>query len=1211
VSQLEMSMPEARPELPFTAEQREAIERRDGPLFLQAGAGSGKTRVLAERFVRAVCDDGVAVDAILAITFTEKAAAELKERIRRRFVELGEREHAREAEAAWISTIHGFCSRVLRTHALAAGLDPEYRVLDEVEAERIAVDAFDRALQDFLGRDAPDRVDLAAAYGADRLARMVRTVHARLRSRGERRPRLPEIEPPVPRGERERLAAAVRAAARELGGADATRKAIADALRQLERCGNALEDLPEGEPGDPARFEELAVRRGNTAALRTPAFEELAEAEKGWVIACKAQREYLDYTLLRELLELYDARHEELKEAASALDFEDLELRARDLLRESEPLREHYLERFAHVMVDEYQDTNELQNSLLELVSRDNLFTVGDELQSIYLFRNADVNVFRGRRDKAAERGAVRRLTGNFRSRRELLDVLNPAFASVWGQGFQPLRAQEPERAPRLSPSVDLLVVDDKRGRWDELAESRGEGDELFGFTMRRTTPWRVAEARLLAKRVDELTRGGPFEPGDVAVLLRAATDMAVYERALAERGLPTYAVGGRGYWGQQQTADLRAYLAVLANPHDELALYNLLATPLVGASLDAVVLVGLCARRLKRDPWWALEQAFLEGGDGSDGLADALPAIDRERLAAFVHRLVAERAVAGRLSLETLIDRAVTGSGYDRAVLAMPSGARRMANVRKLMRLAREYEARSGRDLRGFIDLLDQQDLMQAREGEAPLEVEGMEAVRIMTIHAAKGLEFPVVCVADLGRHARGDDLGLQVTTDGRVGLRLASLTGAAGNSKALERIREEQEREHEAEERRILYVAMTRAQEHLVVSGATDLEKWPEAKPLDAPMTWVWRALASGLPDAAAGGPEALIAHRHEGRSAEVRCLVCSPATLDALLGPDDRKPSPDRARPAEELAVEPPPLAPLETRPALPVSRLSYSALESYGRCGYRFYLERVLQLRDWSVPELPATAAPVAEEAAEDGGEGPAEAGIAAGAEPPPAALPLLLRGSVVHQLLEGMDLSRGEVPGDDEIAARIEQAGAAPTEADVADVRSLLTGFAGSELRRRLGAARRLRRELPFAFTLDVDGRELLVTGVLDVHAAEERGMLVVDYKSDHLAERTPDQVVEEDYATQRVVYALAALRAGAERAEVAYCFLERPDEPAVAVFAPDDAPALERRLLELAAGVLEARFEPSDRPHRGLCQFCPGQPALCSWEPERTFAELP
>src|SRR3954449_3816452 len=206
------------PPMEFTREQQEAISRRDGSLFLHAGAGSGKTRVLVERFVRAVLDDGVRVDQVLAITFTEKAAAELKGRLRTRFLELGERERAREAERAWVSTIHGFCSRLLRANALTAGIDPDYRVLDEARAARIAIDAFDRSLEEFV-RSGGERLDLAASYTPDRLERMVRTVYSRLRSQGQTRPKLPPIEKPVESGERARLERALRAAGAALDGA--------------------------------------------------------------------------------------------------------------------------------------------------------------------------------------------------------------------------------------------------------------------------------------------------------------------------------------------------------------------------------------------------------------------------------------------------------------------------------------------------------------------------------------------------------------------------------------------------------------------------------------------------------------------------------------------------------------------------------------------------------------------------------------------------------------------------------------------------------------------------------------------------------------------------------------------------------------------------------------------------------------------------------
>ena len=172
----------------LTPEQRRAVERRDGSLLVRAGAGTGKTTVLVERFVEAVTEDGAEVDQVLAITFTEKAAAEMKNRVRRRFLELDRREDARAAESAWVSTIHGLCARILRAHALSAGIDPAFRVLDELDAERIAADAFDGALEEFMGEGDSDRIEMVAAYTPDRLRDMVRTAYSHLRSRGERQP---------------------------------------------------------------------------------------------------------------------------------------------------------------------------------------------------------------------------------------------------------------------------------------------------------------------------------------------------------------------------------------------------------------------------------------------------------------------------------------------------------------------------------------------------------------------------------------------------------------------------------------------------------------------------------------------------------------------------------------------------------------------------------------------------------------------------------------------------------------------------------------------------------------------------------------------------------------------------------------------------------------------------------------------------------------
>jgi ATP-dependent exoDNAse (exonuclease V) beta subunit len=649
---------------------------------------------------------------------------------------------------------------------------------------------------------------------------------------------------------------------------------------------------------------------------------------------------------------------------------------------------------------------------------------------------------------------------------------------------------------------------------------------------------------------------------------------MGLFERALDERGIPVHVVGGRGYWGQQQVADLRHWLAALANPLDGLALFSVLASPLGGLSLDAVALIGLHARRSpRRDPWRLVREP-------DEALVEALPDADRPKLAAFADRFEAERRIAGQVSLETLIDRAVTGTGYDRHLLALPGGTRRMANVRKLMRMAREYEADEGRDLRGFIDAVAERDVIQAREGEAPLEAEALDAVRMMTVHRAKGLEFPVVCVADLGKDGRDDDGQLRISEDGSVGLRLAQLGGGAVDSARLERIKAEGRVAAEEEERRIFYVAVTRAQEHLVLSGATDLAKRHDPGELAEPMRWVWRGFCAGLPSEGATGVHV---DTREGREVAVRWTMLTPDTAEEVLPAPDRVPP---AEPVEERPDYPQPLLELGLPPApraLPVSRLSYSGLEAYRRCGYRFFLERSLKLAATDPPS---------------------------GSEPSAPGLGALLRGTVVHGLLERMDFASPAVPTDEEVAAAISLHGVEALEADIADVRGLLERLAGSTLSERIGAAERVRVELPFAFTLvppGAGGRSLLINGVVDVLADEGARTLVVDWKSDALGERDPDELTRTSYSTQRIIYALAALRAGAEQVEVAHCYLERPDEPAVVIHDASELDALERELLHLAAGVVEGRFQPSSEPHFSLCADCPGRAALCVHEPELTL----
>jgi hypothetical protein len=271
---------------------------------------------------------------------------------------------------------------------------------------------------------------------------------------------------------------------------------------------------------------------------------------------------------------------------------------------------------------------------------------------------------------------------------------------------------------------------------------------------------------------------------------------------------------------------------------------------------------------------------------------------------------------------------------------------------------------------------------------------------------------------------------------------------------------------------------------------------------------------------------------------------------------------------------------------------LTRISYSALESYRRCGYRFYLERRLRLCDGE-PTGAARAAPR---------EGAA------------SALNALTRGSVAHELLERTDPRRPVAPRVEHVAARLRAGGAAATESEVDELTRLVSGFLGSPLSARMARARTVRRELPFTFPFEIEAaeggsRSVLVEGVIDAYCAEGPSALVIDYKTDRISPGVDLEVIcEKAYATQRLVYALAGLRGGADRVEVAHVFLERPHEPVLATYEASDSGPLEARLGALVGELVAGRHEPSATPGADLCRGCPGRAALCSWPPERTGA---
>ncbi|HEY2939039.1 MAG TPA: UvrD-helicase domain-containing protein [Gaiellaceae bacterium] len=1087
-------------------EQLRAIEE-PGVVFVSAGAGTGKTTVIVERFCRAVCERGLDVDSILVITYTERAADELRGRIRRRLQELGRDDLARELDAAWISTIHGFCHRLLRAYPFAAGIDPRFRVLDDSQGRVLRGEAFRAALEEFCG-DRADRLRLLAAYGGRRLRRMLTGVHETLRSSG-----LPlRLEAPGDPRLDEWLQE-LRAAAHE---------AEPETLRLLEQATAA-------EPEALLDLGDLRVRGASAEEV----YEEARRAVEQAALEALAAR---DREQLHELLLAYDRAYRAAKDRESALDFEDLQLLARELLQEHEEIRERESWRFRSIMVDEFQDTNRLQCELVDLLARPDgeLFFVGDEFQSIYRFRHADVEVFRERREQV---GGVLALTQNYRSRPEVLDVINHLFATDFGETFQPLAAAGRFPDPAFGSAVELLVTD----------KATYSGTE---------THWRKAEARHIARRVRELVDSGEAAPGEIVLLFAAGTDARLYEEELRAAGLPTFRATGRDYYHQQQVVDLLAYLRLLHNRYDDEALVTVLASPFVGVSNDALVLLRRAAP--KRPLFAGLEKELPEG----------LPSRDERLFQAFKQRFDRLAAQAPALTLERLCEQIVCAHDYDLAVLAQWDGRRRYANLRKLARLARSYEELRGPDVEGFVRFVAEQDAVGASELEAAAEEEGTDVIRLLTIHSAKGLEFKVVVVADAGRdRGRPDADEILCLPDGRLGFRVADpSTGKRLSTSEYESVKEAEQHAEQAERRRLYYVAMTRAIDRLIVSGAIDPERGADA---GTPIGWVLERLDATELDEMGAEPVPIEIERGGARLAIRLDRWSPPAEAAEPEAPPEAQLSLFEASENGGAPLDAPELAPLAEVPVPPlhrVRRLSYSALSLFERCSYRYFAERVIGLR-------PAEAA----------GSVPGHEGLAA-----------TEIGDAVHALLERVDLSAPAVP--DDLAGLVRARYPAVTDEELGRIRAFVVSYCGSELAARIAGLVGAAAELPFAF--EHDG--VLLHGRLDVLHREGTRALVLDYKTNSLedAGAEPEEIVERDYRLQRLVYALACFRSGAEQVEVVYHFLERPDAVVTDCYKVGDVPALEADLSAAIAEIQAGEFRPT--PDEFVCADCPALNLVCA-----------
>jgi ATP-dependent exoDNAse (exonuclease V) beta subunit len=1152
-----------------TPEQERAIGADGRDILVEAGAGTGKTGVMVDRYCRLIGDEGVSPDSVLAFTFTDKAAAELRQRIR---AELERRAAGSERAAellgqvggAWVTTIHGFCNRLLAGHPVAAGIDPGFRVLDAPEAERVAREAFDETLEDFLAEGDRGRVETVATYDVDGLRGMIGGAHAELRSRGFAEPTLPgQAEPDAHAA----IAAAAEAAAEalsELGPGNGNRE-------KLERAAALVAS------GAPRGLDELASLRIQSKAQPLVAYREAIDAAVAR--AAEAGEGGEAYRHVALLLELFSARFAAAKERRGAVDFEDLQILAAGLLERAE-IGEAYRSRFSHLMVDEFQDTNRLQLRLIDALRgpRSELMVVGDEFQSIYGFRHADLEVFREQRREieAAARGEAMELSGNFRSRPEVIGAVNALSGALLGDSFRPLRVGAAPAEPLAGegPAVELLLTAEG---WE------AEGIDLEPTVDGRTGPNFLAEARFVAGRLRALADEGVGR-SEMVVLLRAFTHLDAFEDSLERAGLRPYVVGGRGYWSQQQVSDVCALLATIANPLDDQALFGALASPAGGLMPDTLWLLRAAAGQ-GRHVWPAVEQA---AGIGEPELAEPerlaqVPASELKLIERFATTICSLRERGTRLSLAGLIEAAIGETGYDLAVLTRSAGEARFANVRKLTRMAAEFEAREGRDLRGLLDFLASRAETDA-EAQAATSVEGHDGVRIMTVHNAKGLEFGVVAVADLARSllppVRAPLLVLGREDEPTVGLQLRRLGAPVVNLYSYAELCDEAKERDAEEGLRLFHVAATRARDRLILSGVVKAEGGGES---------IGKPVIERIADRFGIDREAdsqLAVPPPEARDGLDACFEPSRVAVRVNL------PSPERGAELAEtqrtagstrpLGTGPAPL--LERRPpAVPRRPLSYSAIAAFEECPYRFYMERILGI----------AAGNSSAQAVDDDG-----APSSPGAREKGAA-----HGAAVHSLLEWSHANGWRDPGE-ELARRHAAAAGIDRPGAAAGLLEPVGGWLSSELMRERVAARGVRTRAEVPLLLDVGGTVL--RGSIDLLVEGDRAApLVIDYKTDRLKGGDPVAHAAR-YGVQRDIYALAVAESlPAPEVDVAYVFLELPNRPVVSRVGVAELQAGRERLAATIERIERGDFTPAEPGRRDwdLCRGCPALGNLCSGPP--------
>ncbi|TJX13876.1 hypothetical protein E9840_07885 [Tissierella creatinini] len=775
--------------------QRDAIETIDCNIAVNAGAGTGKTKVLTERFVHILengnLEVGKEVESIVAITFTKKATQEMVERIRKELrmnFHRGEKwtRFYRDMEKSNISTIHSFCGKILRENPIEGKIDPLFQVLDESISANLLNESIEEAIDLSLKDENFFKFLLKLKeYRTESLKKDIREVYNLVRTVGISFRDVKGLTMDF---------------VENLKIDDEDIKTIKDSIIYLQgkltKASNIVKlredplwiSFLEGETRDDDLFDVLDYIKSKIGrpTKETDIVESLKEALDK-VLICKEKDYKWMYLSILDLLILVDDLYNEKKKMEVGLDYDDLQIKLLSLL-DDDRVREKYQERYRYIMIDEFQDTNELQKKIFyklcsskSPLDMNNLFVVGDPKQSIYAFRGADIGVFYDVLkdiEKTTGKEAIT-LSKNYRSVDTVLNFIN----GIFGQLME-------DRYDSLTPVKESLNLIDVEVLEDNGLERNSEESILF-------------EADLIARRIRNLVEKGTYTYKDFALLFRATTRNFYYEEALKNYNIPYFNSSSRQFFKRQEILDIINALKLISNPYDLVSSIGFLRGPMGSLSDDTIF---MCLKNLKFNLFNTIKEyfenpTFIISDDEENKLKTAYELLE------YMYE------IKDILSTERILERLLEKTNFIEGHLLMNKGKQALANIYKFQDMVLKFEANSTKSLEDFIDYLEM--LKDEAESEGVIESEDADVVKLLTIHKSKGLQFPVVIIPEMSKDIRSFYPRFLFSKDIGIGFKIGDIRGK------YDLIKNDLDKKDLEERKRLLYVAMTRAKNLLILGN------------------------------------------------------------------------------------------------------------------------------------------------------------------------------------------------------------------------------------------------------------------------------------------------------------------------------------------------------------------------------------------------------